>query len=77
MIFRLACVLVIASQLALLYLYLRPSGRSAILFAFVGNPLLAAGVLLAIVWVLRVFRRIRSAKLDRGDGDRAAARSAG
>lgn len=77
MILRLACVLVIAAQLVLLLLYLRPSGHTAILFTFVGNPLLAAGVLLAIVWVLRVFRRIRSAKLDRDDRDRAAARSAG
>lgn len=77
MMFRLACALVIAAQLLLLYLYLRPSGRTAILFTFVGNPLLAAGVLLAIVWVLRVFRRIRSAKSDRDDRDRAAARSAG
>lgn len=71
MIFRLACVLAIASQLILLYLYLRPSGRSAILFTFVGNPLLAAGVLLAIVWVFGVYRRIRRAKVDRGDRDRA------
>jgi hypothetical protein len=77
MTFRLACVLTIAAQLLLLGLYLRPSGRAAILFTFLGNPLLAAGVLLAIVWVLRVFRRIRSAKVDRGDRDRAAARSAG
>lgn len=72
MIFRLACVLAIASQLILLDLYLRPSGRSAILFTFVGNPLLAAGVLLAIVWVFGVYRRIRRAKVDRGDRDRAA-----
>ena len=72
MIFRLACVFVIAAQLVLRYLYLRPSGGSAIVFTFVGNPLLAIGVLLAIVWVLRVFRRIQSAKVDRGDRDRAA-----
>lgn len=77
MMFRLACAFVIAAQLVLLYLYLRPSGHSAILFSFVGNPLLAAGVLLAIVWVFRVFRRIRRAKSDRDDRDRAAARSAG
>ena len=68
---RLACALVIAAQLVLLNLYLHPTGRSAILFTFVGNPLLAAGVLLAIVWVFRVFRRIRSAKMDRGDRHRS------
>jgi hypothetical protein len=72
MIFRLACLFVIVSQLVLLTLYLRPTGGSAILFTFIGNPLLVAGVLLAIVWVLAVYRRIRSAKVDRGDRDRAA-----
>jgi hypothetical protein len=77
MMFRLACVLVIASQLVLLNLYLRPSGHSAIAFSFLGNPLVAVGVLLAIVWVLRVYRRIRSAKLDRDVRNRAAARSSG
>lgn len=75
--FRLACLLVIASQLLLLHLYLRPSGRSAILFTFVGNPLLAAGVLLAIAWVLRIYWRIRSASASRGDRDRPAVGRAG
>jgi hypothetical protein len=70
--FRIACALVIASQLVLLALYLRPTGRSAILFTFVGTPLLAAGVLLATIWVLRVFRRIRDAKVDHRDRDRVA-----
>ena len=69
---RVACVLVIAAQLVLLNLYLHPTGRNAILFTFVGNPLLAAGVLLAIAWVIRVFWRIRRAKVDRGDRDRVA-----
>jgi hypothetical protein len=69
LIFRLACALVVAAQLVLLGLYLRPSGRSAIAFTFVGTPLLAIGILLAIVWVLRVYRRIRHAKVDRGNRD--------
>jgi hypothetical protein len=69
---RLASVLVIVAQLVVIALYLRPEGRSAILFTFVGTPLLAAGVLLAIVWVLRVFGRIRRAKLDRGNRSGAA-----
>ena len=72
MIFRIACILAIAAQLLLLDLYLRPSGRSAIIFTFVGNPMLAASVLLAVFWVFRVFRRIRRAKVDRDDRDRAA-----
>ena len=63
---RLASALVIVAQLVVIALYLRPEGRSAILFTFVGTPLLAAGVLLAIVWVFRVFGRIRRAKVDRG-----------
>lgn len=77
MIFRLACLLSIAAQLLLLHLYLRPSGRSAIAFTFVATPLLALGVMLAIVWVFRTMRRIRSAKLDRGDRDRVSPGRAG
>lgn len=77
MIFRIACALVIAAQFVLLELYVRPTGRSAILFTFVGNPLLAIGVLLAIVWVFRVYRRIRHARMDRGSRDRAALGGAG
>lgn len=72
MILRLACALGIAAQLVLLDLLLRPSGRSAILFTFVGSPLVAAAVLLAMLWALRVFGRNRRAKLDRGDRDRGA-----
>jgi hypothetical protein len=67
--FRVACLFMLAAQLVLLGLYLRPTGRSATAFTFVGTPLLAIGVLLAIVWVLRVYRRIRHAKVDRGDRD--------
>ena len=69
---RLASVLVIVAQLVVIALYLRPEGQSAILFTFVGTPLLAAGVLLAIVWVFRIFGRIRRAKLDRGNRSGAA-----
>jgi hypothetical protein len=77
MIFRLACLLSIAAQLLLLHLYLLPSGRSAIAFTFVAIPLLVLGVLLAIVWVFRTVRRIRSAKLDRGDRNRVSPGGAG
>jgi hypothetical protein len=71
MTFRIACVLVIAAQLVLLALFLRPSGRSAIVFTFVGNPLLAAGVLLALLGLLFERRRGRATN-DRGAGDGAA-----
>jgi hypothetical protein len=73
---RLASLLVIAAQLVVIALYLRPSGPHAILFTFVGTPLLAAGVLLAIVWVLRIFGRIRRAKVDGGNRSGPAAGAA-
>lgn len=47
---RLACLVAIAAQLLLIALFLHPSGRSAIAFVFVGNPLLAAAVLLGLLW---------------------------
>jgi len=73
---RLASALVIVAQLVVIALYLRPAGNSAIVFTFVGTPLLAAGVLLAIVWVLRIFGRIRRAKVDPGNRSGAAPRVA-
>jgi hypothetical protein len=68
---RLACALVVAAQLVLIALYLAPSGQRAILFTFVGNPLLAAGVLLALIWLIQTSRRKRNADPDR-DRDGAA-----
>jgi hypothetical protein len=53
---RLACLLAIAAQLLLIVLFLRPTGRSAIGFAFVGNPLLAVAVLLGLLWWFRNHR---------------------
>jgi hypothetical protein len=50
---RFACALVIAAELVLLYLFMAPSGASAIVFSFAGNPLLVAGVGLAAWWLLR------------------------
>ncbi len=62
---RIACALVVAAQLVLIALYLAPTGHRAIVFTFVGNPLLAAGVLLALVWLLQTSRRKRNANPDR------------
>lgn len=53
---RLACLLAIAALLVLIGLFLRPGGRSAIAFTFVGNPLLAAAVLLGLLWWFRTNR---------------------
>ncbi len=46
---RIAALLVIASQLLLMWMVLAPTGRSAIYFSFVGHPLLLAGIVLAFV----------------------------
>lgn len=43
---RFAALLLLASQLILLLLLYEPSGRTAILFTFVGTPLLGFGLLL-------------------------------
>jgi hypothetical protein len=50
---RLACALLVAAALVLMYLFLAPSGASAIAFTFAGNPLVAAGTVLAVVWLVR------------------------
>jgi hypothetical protein len=76
MMLRLASALVIVAQLVVIALYLRPTGGRAILFTFVGTPLVAAGVLLAIVWVLRIFGRIRRANVDPGNRSDPASRIA-
>lgn len=65
MILRLACALVVAAQLVLIALYLQPTGPRAIAFTFLGNPLLAVGLLLALVWLVQTSRRKRNADPDR------------
>ena len=50
MILRLACLLGIAALVLLIFLFLDPSGSTAIAFAFVGNALLGLAVLLGMLW---------------------------
>jgi hypothetical protein len=54
---RVAAVLVIVSQLLLIWVALAPTGRSATYFAFVGHPILIVGFVLALVALSRRLRR--------------------
>lgn len=54
---RLAAVLIFFSQVLLLFLVFEPTGETAILFEFVGTPLLAVGVVLAFVALMRRLAR--------------------
>ena len=62
---RLAALLVGASQLILLWLLFDLTGRSAIVFSFVGHPLMAVGVALGLVALLRRKARERAATAAR------------
>jgi len=74
---RLACALAIAALLLLIALFLHPTGRSAIGFTFVGNPLLAAAVLLGLLWWWRTYRRRSDAAMAPGSGAGAGPGSGG
>jgi hypothetical protein len=50
---RFAALLLLVSQAILLWLLYQPTGPSAILFSFVGTPLLGIGLLLLLVVALR------------------------
>lgn len=50
---RLACALAIAALAILLALFLEPTGARAIAFSFLGGPLLALALLLALLWWCR------------------------
>lgn len=65
---RLACGLAIAAQLLVIAMFLHPTGRSAIGFTFVGNPLLAVAVLLGLLWWWRNRRRKHDATMAPGSG---------
>ena len=54
---RLAALLIILSQLLLLWVTFEPSGASAIYFSFVGTPLLGVGAVLGLVALTRRLRR--------------------
>lgn len=70
MIFRLACLLAILSQILVVPFFLHATGRRAIAVSFVGNPLLAAALALALLWWWRSRRRDANAEtgLDPGGG---------
>jgi hypothetical protein len=54
---RLAALLLLVAQLILLLLVYQPSGPTAILFSFLGTPLLGLGLLLLAIAGFRVRRR--------------------
>ena len=54
---RLAALLLLVALGILLFLLYQPSGFSAILFTFVGTPLLAIGLILLLAVGLRARRR--------------------
>lgn len=54
---RLAALLLLASQVILLLLVREPSGSTAILFSFLGTPLLGLGLLLLAIAALRERKR--------------------
>ena len=57
---RVAAILILLSQLLLVWVALAPSGTTAIWFSFAGTPLLVAGCALGL-WALRQrFRRERN-----------------
>ncbi len=56
---RLAALLILASQLLLLWVVFDPTGPTSIWFTFVGHPLVAVGVALGIWAITR--RQVREA----------------
>jgi len=60
---RVAAILILLSQLLLLWVVFDPSGQSSIWFTFVGHPATGVGVVLGI-WVLT--RRLTREARERG-----------
>ena len=56
---RIAAAFVLISQLILVWIAFDLSGRGAILFSFVGHPLLAVGIALGLWAMMRRLRRER------------------
>ena len=59
---RIAALLILLSQILLLWIALEPSGTTAIWFMFAGHPLLGIGCVLAL-WALS--RRLRDERQAR------------
>ncbi len=57
---RIAAILILASQLVLVWVAVQPNGTTAIWFSFVGHPLLAVGCSLGL-WALT--RRLRGERM--------------
>jgi hypothetical protein len=57
---RVAALIVIAAMVMLLWHTFEMTGRSAILFYFVGHPMLAIGLLLGFIALSRRLRRERA-----------------
>jgi len=68
---RVACALALASQIVLLVMLLRLTGRTAIAFSFLGAPLLGlAALMVALSWWRS--KEGSHAKMDGNPGDRRA-----
>jgi hypothetical protein len=67
---RLAALLILASQVALVWVALKPNGTTAIWFSFVGHPLLAIGCALGL-WALA--RRLRGERNSANPAPRSPA----
>lgn len=70
MIARTAAVLIFVSMAILLRITFGMNGHNAILFFFVGHPLLIAGLLLAMIALGRRLRRERAAARHASSGQR-------
>ena len=69
---RIAALLILGAIASLLWVTLWPSGRSAIVFSFVGHPLLVLGLLLGFVALSRRLRREAALRRLGAGADRAA-----
>jgi hypothetical protein len=67
---RIAALLVFLSMLVLLRVTFGMNGHNAILFFFVGHPLLAAGLLLAVIALARRLTRERAEARQLSSGQR-------
>ena len=63
---RLAALLILASQILLLWVTFAPSGESATWFSFAGAPMLAVGVSLGFLALTRRLRREAAQKAADG-----------